>query len=70
MEHYLGVAREEGVTDDEIGAVQAIVMAVSAGRVEAQFREARTRGRDSGGNVEGAPIKEADDSGEGGAADT
>ena len=44
MEHYLGVAIEEGVTDDEIGAVQAIVMAVSAGRVEAQFREARTKG--------------------------
>ena len=43
MEHYLGVAREEGVTDDEIGVVQSIVMAVSAGRVEAQFREARTR---------------------------
>lgn len=52
MEHYLGVAREEGVTDDEIGAVQSIVMAVSAGRVEAQFREARTRGRDSGADVE------------------
>lgn len=47
MEHYLGVAREEGVTDDEIGAVQAIVMAVSAGRVEAQFREAAARGRAS-----------------------
>ena len=45
MEHYLGVAREEGVTDDEVGAVQAIVMAVSAGRVEAQFREAAARGR-------------------------
>jgi hypothetical protein len=48
MEHYLGVAREEGVTDEEIGAVQAIVMAVSAGRVEAQFREAGGRGRDPG----------------------
>jgi hypothetical protein len=44
MEHYLGVARE-GVTDDEIGAVQSIVMAVSAGRVEAQFRDAAGRGR-------------------------
>ncbi|HWT03323.1 MAG TPA: hypothetical protein VN256_23930 [Pyrinomonadaceae bacterium] len=54
MEHYLGVAREEGVTDDEIGAVQSIVMAVSAGRVEAQFREARTRGcANSGGKEEG-----------------
>jgi hypothetical protein len=54
MEHYLGVAREEGITDDEIGAVQAIVMAVSAGRVEAQFREARTRGQASGGDEESA----------------
>jgi hypothetical protein len=44
MRHYLGVARENGITDDEIGAVQSIVMAVSAGRVEAQFREARERG--------------------------
>ena len=52
MEHYLGVARAEGITDDEIGAVQSIVMAVSAGRVEAQFREARSRGRDSGGDEE------------------
>ena len=55
MEHYLGVAREEGVTDDEIGAVQSIVMAVSAGRVEAQFREARTRGRAPGGREDRAP---------------
>ena len=54
MEHYLGVAREEGITDDEIGAVQSIVMAVSAGRVEAQFREARTRSRASGANKEDA----------------
>ena len=42
MEHYLGVAREEGLSDEEIGAVQSVVMAVSAGRVRAQFREART----------------------------
>ena len=44
MEHYLGVAKAEGVVNGEIGAVQAIVMAVSAGRVEAQFREAAARG--------------------------
>jgi len=43
MEHYLGVAREEGLSDEEIGAVQSVVMAVSAGRVRAQFREARSR---------------------------
>lgn len=41
MEHYLGVAGEMGVSDEEIGAVQAIVMAVSGGRVRAQFREVR-----------------------------
>ena len=45
MEHYLGVAREKGVTEEEIGAVQAVVMAVSAGKVRAQFREARGKGK-------------------------
>jgi len=40
MEHYLSVAREEGITDSEIGAAQSIVMAVSAGRVNAQFKDA------------------------------
>jgi hypothetical protein len=45
MDHYLGVAREEGLTDDEIGAVQAVVMAVSAGRVNAQVRDAEGRHR-------------------------
>ena len=39
MEHYLGVAEEQGITDDEIGAVQGICMAVSAGKVNAQLRE-------------------------------
>ena len=43
MQHYLGVAKKKGVTDEEIGAVQSIVMAVEAGRVRAQFREARER---------------------------
>ena len=40
MRHYLSVAKEEGINDDEIGAAQSIVMAVSAGRVNAQFRDA------------------------------
>ena len=40
MEHFFGVAKEKGLTDDEIGAVQSIVMAVSAGRVRAQFQDA------------------------------
>ena len=39
------MAKEEGLTDEEIGAVQSIVMAVSAGRVRAQFREVRIRDR-------------------------
>jgi pyruvoyl-dependent arginine decarboxylase (PvlArgDC) len=40
MESYLGVAKEEGLTDGEIGAVLSVVMAVSAGRVRAQFKDA------------------------------
>ncbi len=40
MRHYLGVAKKQGVTDEEIGAVEAIVMAVQGGRVKAQFAEA------------------------------
>jgi hypothetical protein len=43
MEHYLGVAKEKGITDNEIGAAQSIVMAVSAGRISAQFREVRNK---------------------------
>ena len=45
MESYFGVAKEQGMTDEEIGAVQSIVMAVSAGRVRAQFREARIKSK-------------------------
>jgi hypothetical protein len=40
MQEYLGVAREEGLSDAEIDAVLSIVMAVSAGRVRAQFKDA------------------------------
>jgi len=43
MEGYLGVAKEEGMTEEEIGAVQAIVMAVSAGRINAQVREVQSK---------------------------
>lgn len=43
MEHYLGVAKEEGISENEIGAVQSIVMAVSAGRIQAQLREVRAK---------------------------
>ncbi len=43
MESYLGVAREEGITEEEIGAVESIVMAVSAGKISAQLNEVRSR---------------------------
>ena len=42
MDHYLGVAKEEGLTDDEINTVQSIVMAVAAGKINAQVREVRS----------------------------
>lgn len=41
MEHFFGVAKDQGITDEEIGAVQAVAMGVSAGRIRAQFRQAR-----------------------------
>jgi len=41
MEHLLGGAREKGITDEEIGAVQAIAMGVSAARIKAQFKAVR-----------------------------
>jgi len=37
------VAKDEGLSSREIGAVQAVVMAVSAGRIQAQFREVHQR---------------------------
>jgi hypothetical protein len=42
MKEYFGVAKDLGVSSEEIEAIQAIVMAVSGGRVRAQFRDART----------------------------
>jgi len=38
MEHYLGVAREHSISKEEIGAIQGIVMAVSAGKINALMR--------------------------------
>ena len=40
MSHCLSDAEESRITDQEIGAVQAIVMAVSAERINAQFKDA------------------------------
>jgi hypothetical protein len=45
MQYYLGVAKKEGISDEEIGAAQAIVMAVAGGRINAQFREAQLQGK-------------------------
>jgi hypothetical protein len=47
LDRYLGVAEEVGLSDEEMGAAESIVMAVSAGRIRAQFRkvESRHRGR-------------------------
>ncbi len=44
MKHYLGVARELGIGKEEIGAAQGIVMAVSAGKVNAMMKEAEKSG--------------------------
>jgi alkylhydroperoxidase/carboxymuconolactone decarboxylase family protein YurZ len=41
MEHYLAQAEKIGLSGDEISAVQAIVMAVSAGKVTAQLQDVR-----------------------------
>ncbi len=39
------MAGEMGITDEEVAAAKAIVMAVSGGRVRAQFREVRRRAK-------------------------
>jgi hypothetical protein len=43
MEYYLGVARDKQIPEEKIGAVQAIVMAVSAGKVNEQIKEVRRK---------------------------
>ena len=45
MTSYFGVSKEQGVPEAEIDAVKAIVMAVAAGQVRAQFTDARKRHR-------------------------
>jgi len=42
MKYYMGQVDKEGVSDDEISAVESIVMAVSAGRIREQFSEVLT----------------------------
>lgn len=46
MEHFFSVAKENGLTEDEIGAVQSITMGVSAGRIKAQFEQVRENAAD------------------------
>ena len=41
MEYLFGVAKENGIADEEIGAVQSIAMGISAGRIRAQFKQVR-----------------------------
>ena len=55
MESYLGVAREEGITEEEIGAIQSIVMAVSAGKISAQLNEVRSRTKSGLSAAAGSP---------------
>jgi hypothetical protein len=55
MESYLGVAREEGITDEEIAAIQSIVMAVSAGKISAQLNEVRSRRKSGLSAATGSP---------------
>jgi len=43
MEHYFGDAEKEGISEEEIGAIRSIVMAVAAGKIRAQAREARKK---------------------------
>jgi len=40
MNHCLSDAKENQITDQEIGAAQSIVMAVLAGSVDARFKDA------------------------------
>lgn len=40
MNHCLSDAKERGISEREIGAAQAIAMAVSGGSIGAKFREA------------------------------
>jgi hypothetical protein len=42
------VAEEKGITKEEIEIIQTIVMAVSGGRVRAQFKEVQNRRKGAG----------------------
>lgn len=48
MQIYLEQIDEVGLTDDEINAVESIVMAVAAGKVKQQFNEVLMSGGNGG----------------------
>jgi hypothetical protein len=48
---------EIGITEEEIGAVQANVMLVSAGRVSAQFGKARIEAKKEARKRSGSDVK-------------
>ena len=48
MQYYLDQVDDVGLTDDEISTVEAIAMAVSAGRVMMQFNDVLTKGGGDG----------------------
>lgn len=48
MQYYLDQVDDVGLTDNEISAVEAIVMAVAAGKVKQQFNEVLTKDTGSG----------------------
>jgi len=45
MASYFGVAKDQGISTAEIEATKAIVMAVAACQIRAQFADARQRHR-------------------------
>ena len=45
MQHYLGVAEKEGMTDLELDTIQAIAMSMSACRVRTQFADVREQAK-------------------------
>ena len=50
MEYYLAQTDKTGLNRNDISAVQAIVMAVSAGKVKAQLQDVREKGSTSCGD--------------------
>ena len=52
MEHYLGVAKERGITESELGTVQSIVMAVSGGRPMMQFMDVQKKAKKRDASVD------------------